>query len=458
MANSEPTGEIIIIGQAKIGETLSADTSKISDNDGLTQFSYQWLRDGVVIENSDQATYQLKDADLGKKISIAIFYLDGADFDEYVESSQTQAVQQHVNHAPTGNVTISGTAQVGQTLTASNNLADADGMGIVSYIWRYTKDGSGYFDVPNATQSTYTLTASDVDKSFYVRAYYTDLKGNNEKIVSDDTKFVTAATQDNVNHAPTGTVTVSGTPQVGQTLTASNTLTDADGMGIVSYIWRYTEDSRNYFDVPNALQSTYILTKNDVGKIFYAMAYYTDLKGHDEKRYSYDTEPVKATQNGVTKTGDAKANKFDGTAYDDSLSGLAGNDTLNGNNGDDNLTGGFDFDTLAGGKGADKFIFTDIKDATISKLGIEVITDFNSNEKDKIVLSTIDADSTKTGNQAFSNPVVGAKFSGTFTKAGQLFFDTTSHILYGNVNQDGAADFAIQLNGVKSLVAGDLML
>ena len=74
------------------------------------------------------------------------------------------------------------------------------------------------------------------------------------------------------------------------------------------------------------------------------------------------------------------------------------------------------------------------------------------------MLSTIDANTTKAGNQAFSSPVNGAKFSGTFTKAGQLFFDTTSHILYGNVNQDGAADFAIQLNGVSSLVASDLML
>ncbi|MGB4497293.1 MAG: hypothetical protein WBI40_01220 [Methylococcaceae bacterium] len=53
---------------------------------------------------------------------------------------------------------------------------------------------------------------------------------------------------------------------------------------------------------------------------------------------------------------------------------------------------------------------------------------------------------------------MGTSFSGTFTKAGQLFFDTKAHILYGNVNQDGAADFVIQLNGVSSLVASDLML
>ena len=37
--------------------------------------------------------------------------------------------------SPTGSVTITGTAEVGQTLTASNNLADADGIGTITYQW-----------------------------------------------------------------------------------------------------------------------------------------------------------------------------------------------------------------------------------------------------------------------------------------------------------------------------------
>ena len=37
--------------------------------------------------------------------------------------------------SPTGSVTITGTPVVGQTLTASNNLADADGLGAITYHW-----------------------------------------------------------------------------------------------------------------------------------------------------------------------------------------------------------------------------------------------------------------------------------------------------------------------------------
>ena len=40
------------------------------------------------------------------------------------------------------------------------------------------------------------------------------------------------------NSYPTiGSINISGTFEVGQTLTVSNTLTDADGMGVVSYEW-----------------------------------------------------------------------------------------------------------------------------------------------------------------------------------------------------------------------------
>ncbi|MFL2914388.1 MAG: BspA family leucine-rich repeat surface protein [Opitutales bacterium] len=41
----------------------------------------------------------------------------------------------------------------------------------------------------------------------------------------------------NLNEPTTGSVTVSGTSVVGQTLNASNSLTDGDGMGVVSYQW-----------------------------------------------------------------------------------------------------------------------------------------------------------------------------------------------------------------------------
>ncbi len=140
------------------------------------------------------------------------------------------------------------------------------------------------------------------------------------------------------------------------------------------------------------------------------------------------------------------------------ITGTAKADVLIGSDGNDTITGGAGFDTLTGGKGADKFIFKSIKDAPLSRSKIEIVTDFSSKDGDKIDLSGIDANADKAKDQAFSKPTVGNEFSGEFTAVGQLYFDTTDAILYGNVNKDEAADFAIQLSGVKSLVAGDFIL
>ena len=53
----------------------------------------------------------------------------------------------------------------------------------------------------------------------------------------------------NENEPSTGTVTVSGTPVVGQTLTASNTLADPDGLGAITYQW-YRTGCRSCWGVP----------------------------------------------------------------------------------------------------------------------------------------------------------------------------------------------------------------
>jgi hypothetical protein len=92
-----------------------------------------------------------------------------------------------VNDAPTGSVTISGTVKQGQTLTASNSLADADGLGTISYSW--FADGVA---IGGATASTYTLTANEVGKLITAKASYTD-GGNNATVVTSTASAAVAS-------------------------------------------------------------------------------------------------------------------------------------------------------------------------------------------------------------------------------------------------------------------------
>ena len=179
------------------------------------------------------------------------------------------------NHVPTGVVSITGNAVKGQTLTASNTLADADGLGTISYQWQAN-------GVIIGTGNSYTLTANEIGKTITATAKYTDLLGTAESVSS----VATAVVADTTNNPPTGTVSISGNAVKGQTLTAeSATLADIDGLGTVSYQWQ-----ANGVDIGTG--NSYTLTSNEIGKTITATAKYTDLLGTPESMISAATAAV----------------------------------------------------------------------------------------------------------------------------------------------------------------------
>ncbi|WP_262967360.1 cadherin-like domain-containing protein, partial [Methylobacter psychrophilus] len=182
-----------------------------------------------------------------------------------------------VNDLPTGTVTITGTATQHQVLTATNTLADVDGLGTISYQW--LADG---LIITGATASTLTLTQEQVGKTITIKAAYTDLLGTAESVSSVATGAVT-----NVNDAPTGTVTITGTAAQDQILTASNTLADVDGLGTIAYQW-YAGD----IAISGATATTLTLSQAEVGKVITVKAGYTDLQKTAESVTSVATGTV----------------------------------------------------------------------------------------------------------------------------------------------------------------------
>ena len=96
--NDWPTGSVTVSGTATENATLTVVTSTISDEDGLGEFSYQWLRDGTDISGAAASTYTLAQADVGAAISIRASYTDGGGTAESVTSSATQTI---ISSAPT---------------------------------------------------------------------------------------------------------------------------------------------------------------------------------------------------------------------------------------------------------------------------------------------------------------------------------------------------------------------
>ena len=103
-----------------------------------------------------------------------------------------QANAQTPNTPATGAPTITGTAQVGRTLTASpGTITDDDGLTNASYSYQWILvDGTDEEDISGATGAIYILNAAAVGKKIKVRASFTDDAGNAESRTSAPTATV----------------------------------------------------------------------------------------------------------------------------------------------------------------------------------------------------------------------------------------------------------------------------
>jgi hypothetical protein len=285
--NDVPTGGVSVIGTATEDQVLTADTSTLADPDGLGTLHYQWQHDvgsGFVNVGTDQATYTLGDADVGGVVRVVTSYTDDNGTAESKTSAATAAVAA-VNDPHTGGVSITGTATEDQVLTANTaTLADVDGLGTLHYQWQHDV-GSGYVSV-GTDQATYTLGDSDVGGLVRVVVSYTDGQGFAETSTSPSTASIA-----NVNDAPTGGVSVTGTATENQVLTADTaTLADADGLGTLHYQWQ--RDSGSGFVNVGADQTTYTLGAGDIGGVIRVVTSYTDDNGTAEAVTSPATSAV----------------------------------------------------------------------------------------------------------------------------------------------------------------------
>ena len=189
--NSPARGAPTIGGTAQVGETLTVDTSGITDEDGLddSTFTHQWVREDSVMVASAAGSYTPTDGDRGKSVKVRVSFTDDAGNPETRTSAQTAAVEARSNSPATGAPVISGTAHVGETLTANTSgITDMDGLTNVVYSYQWVRnDGTTDSTITGATGSTYPLVADDQGKAIKLRVRFTDDGGNEETLTSAPT-------------------------------------------------------------------------------------------------------------------------------------------------------------------------------------------------------------------------------------------------------------------------------
>ena len=310
--NSPATGAPTITGTARVGETLTADISGIDDADGLpaeSEFDYQWTRnDGSTdanIAGATYSTYVLLAADVGKFIKVRVTFTDKNDYTETLTSAATSTVVTPLTagfrdapdkHLGTGvftfDIAFSEPISIGYVTLRDDSLDVTNGSATKakrvdgqSDLWKITIEPDSDADVTVVLPITEDCAAQDA----VCTRDGTKLSNRSELTVPGPAAANTPAT---------GLPTISGTAQVGETLTVDTSgIDDADGTGNATFSYQWIAGTT---DISGATGSSYAPLVADLGKTIKVRVSFDDDDDNEETLTSEATATVIAAVTPLT--------------------------------------------------------------------------------------------------------------------------------------------------------------
>ena len=320
--NDAAAGAPAISGTARKGLTLIASKGTVADADGLTRaeggetghaYSWHWLRvDGgseTAISGATSKTYTLVAADVGKKIKVRVTFSDD---DGNAESRTSAAYPSGTvgdSNAPTGAAgTVTTQKDTSYVFKAADfGFADSDTGDALASVKVATLPASGKGTLAldgTAATAGQSVTKADLDAGDLAFGPAANGHGDpyasftfkvSDGILESASAYTMTVDVTAVNDAATGAPSISGTPRVGRTLTASKgTVANADGLTKAeggeaghAYSWQWIRvDGVTETAISGATSKTYRLMAADVGKKFKVKLSFSDDDGNAESRTS----------------------------------------------------------------------------------------------------------------------------------------------------------------------------
>lgn len=233
------------ISAAKVGTTTIADLGAWELGDATIPTTLEWLVDGAAVAGETSEAFVPNADTAGKQLELVVWlHVDGM--------PPLRLISNSVKIAPgtlsLGTVSVTGTAAVGQSLTASRTAAHP---AETAATYQWLRSGAV---IAGATSAKYVLTAADLGKTISVRVTGTHAGYEATSVLSNSTAKVVVGTLASV------TPKITGSAIVGKTLTGS-TGTWAPSGTKFGYQWL-----RNGAAISGAKTSTYKLTSSDAGK------------------------------------------------------------------------------------------------------------------------------------------------------------------------------------------------
>ena len=233
-------------------------TVNTDDLPGLGNLTFQWQRsntaDGTYVNIQSEPVpgrgYNVIEADWEKWLQVLVFRVG---FTGHVIAGPLYIYDPRAPEI-TGTVTVTGKAEVGEKLTAAATVTNPS-YGTVNYGWEFSVDNGETFNViSEATANEYTVKPSDIGSK--IRAAVS-AQGTREHIYSTPTNTILPVLS--------GTVTVTGTPQIGHYLSA-NVTGLSEGTGALTYQWQRSTASGFEVISGNTNFDYYVAVDDDEGK------------------------------------------------------------------------------------------------------------------------------------------------------------------------------------------------
>jgi len=235
-------GTVAILGVRQYGCTLTADMTGITytpDESSGNVFTYQWMRDGEVIDRANGQTYLLVQEDIGAIISVTVT-ADGVNAQGSVTGTAASAIEKADTPAPGAPVLDSKEHRTVWLVDTDDTLEYSCGDGV----WQ----DSGTFTLLQPS-TAYTFTARVKETSTHKAS-----PASLGLVVTTDAPPIMG-----------GLVTISGDLKYGEVLTAVTTgvtyTPDTSVGNLFSYQWK-----RGGAAIAGATGSTYELVEADVGQ------------------------------------------------------------------------------------------------------------------------------------------------------------------------------------------------
>ena len=207
--NDKPVGVPVVVGEARENNTLTADLSRIIDEDGLGDINIDWERSTTKanwerLTDKANSVINLNQTDVGYSFRAVINYIDSFGTAETLFTEPTELVA-NVDNPLTGEIVIRGQAVENNELVASlSSLADYDGIASTAFLWEASADGRTWdaINLP-ANSPTILLGQALVGMKIRINANIIDNFGVETKVFSAVTEPVR-----NVNDKPVGSLLI----------------------------------------------------------------------------------------------------------------------------------------------------------------------------------------------------------------------------------------------------------